>query len=105
MSFHYYLYRRDSGEMEVNMQIKNGFMLREIAGQSVVVPLGARVVKFNGIMTLSESGALLWRKLEKDSSMDEMVELLLAEYNIDKDTAQKDVEEFVESMKSSSILE
>ncbi|MHB8062197.1 MAG: PqqD family protein [Ruminiclostridium sp.] len=86
------------------MQIKNGFMLREIAGQSVVVPLGSRVVEFNGIMTLSESGALLWRKLEENSSVDEMVELLLTEYDIDRNTAQKDVEEFVEGMKSNSIL-
>lgn len=38
--------------------IKNWFMLREIAGQSVVVPIGSEVVEFNGIMTLSESGAL-----------------------------------------------
>lgn len=89
----------------MNMQIKTGFMLRDIAGQSVVVPLGARVVEFNGIMTLSESGALLWRKLEKNSSIDEMIELLLAEYDIDKDTAQRDVEDFVGSMKSNSIIE
>jgi len=89
----------------MNMQIKTGFMLRDIAGQSVVVPLGARVVEFNGIMTLSESAALLWRKLEKNSSIDEMIDLILTEYDIDKDTAQKDVEEFVENMRSNSILE
>ena len=87
------------------MQIKNGFMLRDIAGQAVVVPLGSRVVEFNGIMTLSESGALLWRKLEKNSSFEEMVELLLAEYDIDKETASKDVENFLESMRSNKILE
>ena len=87
------------------MQIKSGFMLRETAGQSVVVPLGSRVVEFNGIMTLSESGALLWRKLENNASMEELVELLLKEYSIDENTAQKDVGDFVESMRSNSILE
>lgn len=87
------------------MQIKPGFMLREIAGQSVVVPLGSRVVEFNGIMTLSESGALLWKKLETNSSIDELVELLLKEYDIDETTAQEDVGDFVESMRSNSILE
>ncbi len=87
------------------MQIKNGFMLRDIAGQAVVVPLGSRVVEFNGIMTLSESGALLWRKLENNSSFEEMVELLLTEYDIDKETASKDVENFLESMRSNKILE
>lgn len=87
------------------MLIKNGFMLREIAGQSVVVPLGARVVEFNGIMTLSESGALLWRSLEKDATIEEMVDALLAEYEVDRETAARDVEDFVECMKSNSLIE
>ncbi len=87
------------------MHIKNGFMLREIAGQSVVVPLGARVVEFNGIMTLSESGAVLWRKLEKETTFEEMVAALLAEYDVDKDTASKDVEDFVECMRSNSLID
>jgi hypothetical protein len=87
------------------MLIKNGFMLREIAGQSVVVPLGARVVEFNGIMTLSESGAFLWRRLEKNASIEEMVNALLDEYDVDRDTATKDVEDFVECMRSNSLIE
>lgn len=87
------------------MRIKNGFMLRDIAGQAVVVPLGSRVVEFNGIMTLSESGALLWRKLENDASFEEMVDLLITEYDIDRETASKDIENFLESMRSKNILE
>jgi len=90
---------------EVKMRIKNGFMLRDIAGQAVVVPLGSRVVEFNGIMTLSESGALLWRKLENDASFEEMVDLLITEYDIDRETASKDIENFLESMRSKNILE
>lgn len=90
---------------EVKMRIKNGFMLRDIAGQAVVVPLGSRVVEFNGIMTLSESGALLWRKLENDASFEEMVDLLITEYDIDRETAGKDIENFLESMRSKNILE
>ncbi len=87
------------------MHVKSGFMLREIAGQSVVVPLGARVVEFNGIMTLSESGALLWRRLENGATIEEMVELLLQEYEIDRDTASKDVEEFIDNMASNKLIE
>lgn len=87
------------------MKLKNGFMLREIAGQSVVVPLGARVVEFNGIMTLSESGALLWSELEKGADIDQMVDKILKEYDIDQDTARRDVADFVEYMKQNNILE
>lgn len=87
------------------MKIKSGFMLREIAGQPVVVPLGTRVVEFNGIMTLSESGALLWKELEKGSSADELVDLLLSVYDIDRETAQSDVEQFIQSMADTSLVE
>jgi hypothetical protein len=61
------------------MKLKSGFMLREIAGQWVVVPLGSRVVEFNSIMTLSETGAFLWRLLEKGTTEDEMVQAILEE--------------------------
>lgn len=77
------------------MKLKDGFMLREIAGTWIVVPIGQRVVEFNGLMTLSESGALLWKKLEKGADKDELIEAVLAEYEIDRDTAEGDVVEFI----------
>jgi len=87
------------------VRIKNGFMLRKLAGQSVVVPLGARVVEFNGIMTLSESGALLWQKLQDGATEDELVQEILSNYNIDENTARTDVKAFIESMSARNILE
>ena len=45
------------------MTLKKGFMLRSIAGTHVVIPLGERVVDFNGILTLNETGAFLWELL------------------------------------------
>jgi hypothetical protein len=77
------------------MKLKDGFMLREIAGTWIVVPIGQRVVEFNGLMTLSESGALLWKKLESGADKEELVEAVLAEYDIDRDTAEGDVVEFI----------
>jgi hypothetical protein len=90
---------------ELEMKIKDGFMLREIAGQSVVVPLGQRVVEFNGIITLSESGAYLWKKLEKETSENELVEFVTGEYSVDAETAKNDIKEFIESMKFKKLLD
>lgn len=87
------------------MKLKNGFMSREVAGQWVVVPLGERVVEFNGIMTLSESGALLWRALEKDVSEEELVQSVLNEYNIDEKTAKIDVQEFILTLREKGLIE
>lgn len=87
------------------MKIKDGFMLREIAGQWVVVPLGSRVVEFNSIMTLTESGAILWRMMEKGSGEDEMIKALLAEYDVDESVVREDVHAFVESVVDKGICE
>ena len=87
------------------MKIKNGFMLREVAGQWVVIPLGERVVEFNGIMTLSESGALLWKVLEKEVLEEELVQAVLMEYSIDKETATSDVLEFTTRLREKGLIE
>ncbi len=77
------------------MKVKDGFMLREIAGQWVVVPLGEMVVEFNGIITLTETGALLWRKLETGAEEDDLVKALMDEYDVDEATAREDVKSFL----------
>lgn len=86
------------------MKLKDGFMLREIAGQWIVVPIGARVVEFNGIITLNETGAFIWKCLEEGKSKSDALESMLKEYDIDQATAQIDMEEFIESMKENNLF-
>jgi Coenzyme PQQ synthesis protein D (PqqD). len=87
------------------LKIKEGFMLREVAGQWIVVPLGERVVEFSGIMTLSESGAELWRKMEQSTTQKELIDTILSEYNVDEETAKEDVLEFVNKLKDKNLIE
>ena len=87
------------------MKIKNGFMLRQIAGSWVVVPLGQRVVEFNGLMTLSDSGALIWKSLEKGAEMDELINLLLSEYDIDENTVRTDTEELISNIRIRGLID
>lgn len=88
------------------MKIKPGFLLREIAGSWIVVPIGQRVVEFNGLLSLSESGALLWHKLEKEvEKEEELVNALTEEYDIDVETAKEDVREFISSIRERGLIE
>ncbi len=87
------------------MKIKDGFMLREVAGQWVVIPLGERVVEFNGIMTLSESGALLWKQMEQNITEEELLKVILAEYSVDEETAREDISEFIKKINTAGLLE
>lgn len=78
------------------MKIKDGFLLREIADMWVVVPLGERVIEFNGLINLSESGALIWRALEKEvKDKSELIKLIMNQYEVDEEMARMDTDEFL----------
>jgi hypothetical protein len=88
------------------MRVKQGFLLREIADSWVVVPIGQRVVEFNGLMSLSESGALLWRRLEdKVEDNQELISLLTKNYDVDEKIARADVQEFLSAIAERGFIE
>ncbi|MBQ8141121.1 MAG: PqqD family protein [Clostridia bacterium] len=87
------------------MKIKNGFVVREIAGQSIVIALGEATKEFNGMIKLNETGRLIWDMLSEGKSSDEIVKRITDEYEIDADTAGKDVEVFINTLKGANILE
>ncbi len=87
------------------MKVKNGFVVRSIAGESVVVALGEASKSFNGIIKLNETGRFLWDKLSEGCDTEGLVEAILSEYEIDRQTAEADVSRFVDTLKGASILE
>lgn len=87
------------------MRLKDGYELIKIIEEWVVVPVGDKMLAVNGILTLSESGAFLWDKLKNDLNISELVSLLLAEYGVDENTAEIDVNEFVADLKKLGLLE
>lgn len=87
------------------MKLKEGFILKEIVGNHLVVPIGSNLVDFNAIMTLNDTGAFLWEQLQTDKDVDELVNAMCKEYDIGKDAAKNDVEEFVNTLKSTNLFE
>lgn len=86
------------------MKIKEGFAKRDIAGSTIVVPVGSVSREFNGMITLNESGSFFWDCFLKDITIDEAVELVLAEYDVDEATAKKDIEKFVDMLRENNLL-
>ena len=88
------------------MKIKEGFILKEIAGSYVVVPVGDSLVDFSLMITTNETGAFLWKQLLNDTSVSQLVDALKNEYEgaSDEDLAA-DVEEFVSLLNENGILE
>lgn len=87
------------------MKIKEGFILREVAGSYLVVAVGKAVKEFGGVVNLNETGAFLWKLLEKSSTKSEMVDALLNEYDVDRDTAEKDVKAFTDKLMEAKLVE
>ena len=71
----------------------------------VVVAAGHAAADFNGILTLNESGAELWRRLEEDADRKGLVDFLLKEYNVDEETATKDVDLFLDKLRAANCLQ
>ena len=87
------------------MKISKEFILREIAGEYILVPVGKTALTFNGLVTVNEVGALIWGMLEKGSDVSTIVNGILDEYDVDEQTATADVLEFITYLKSNNIID
>ena len=85
------------------MKIKDGFLLRQVAGQTVVLPVGGGL-DLNMMITLNDTGAFLWEKLQAEIDEDGLVAALLAEYDVDQETARKSVQAFVAKLNENGFL-
>lgn len=85
------------------MKIKEGFLLREVAGQTVVLPCGDGL-DMNMMITLNDTGKFLWQLLEQGSDESALVAALLAEYDVDAQTAAKSVSAFVAKLKENDFV-
>ena len=88
------------------MKIKEGFILREMCGENIVSAEGLEHINFNKLISLNESAAYLWKELcGKEFSTEEMAELLIARYGIDKELALKDSAALCEAWVKAGIAE
>ena len=85
------------------MKLKDGFILREVAGQTVVLPVSGDL-DLNMMITLNETGAFLWKQLENENDQAGLVAALLAEYDVDEATAKTAVEGFVAKLNENGFL-
>ena len=87
------------------MKIKKGFVVREVGGETVVVPVGAMSKTFHGMINLNETGAFLWSFFQTEHSVEEGVKALLGEYDVDEEIAKLDVEKFVATLTKNGFAE
>ena len=90
----------------MSIKIKKGFVLRKIGPQYMAVPFGAMTRDVQGMISLTESGYLLWQALESGvDSKEALVARLLEEYDVEEEDAAADVEEFLVFLRGIGVVE
>lgn len=87
------------------MKIKEGFILRNVAGNNVVIPIGQATIDFNGMMSLNDTGAFLFGKLIEGISREDLIAAVMEEYGIEKELAEKDVDNFIKKVEGEDLFE
>ncbi len=88
------------------MKIKEGFILRQICGEYVVVGEGLAQVNFNKMLSLNESAAYLWKAVEgKEFTEEDLVQLLLNQYEVTREVAENDVKKLIAIWKEQGVAE
>ena len=87
------------------MKIKNNFLLRQVADTWVVMPIGQEMLDFNGMLTLNETGAFLWQKLQEGADLDGLVAALTGEYDVSAEIARADVQAFLDKLVKAGCTE
>ncbi len=86
-------------------KIKEGFILRKIGPQVMAVPVGRLTSEIHGMIALSESGELLWKLLSDGADKEILINALLEEYEIDRETAEKDTQRFIDNLTEQGALQ
>ncbi|MGN0294301.1 MAG: PqqD family protein [Lachnospiraceae bacterium] len=86
------------------MRIEKEFVLREIAGDYIIIPTGKTVLEFNGLITVNEVGVSLWKMLQQDVTMEDLVKGILDEYDVEESVAREDIQEFLDTLVKGGIL-
>lgn len=87
------------------MRIKEGFVLRQIGDDSIVVALGEGAEEFRGIIRLNETGAFLFKTIQSGvDGEDALCDALVREYSVDRETASRDVDSYVRHLQAAGLL-
>jgi len=89
------------------MKAKKGFNLRDICGERIIVAEGKENIDFSNIISMNETSAYLWENIQNKDSFneDDLVNLLMQNYDVDRSTATKDVKELAAQWKQAGIIE
>ena len=85
-------------------QVRDGYIHRQVAGNDVLISVGANVANFNGFISLNPTASFLWDALSQPHTSLELTRLLTEEFDVSEQTAREDVEEFLRMLLANSMV-
>lgn len=86
------------------MKINGEFILRQVAGESILVPVGKTALSINGIITLNPVSLEIWQGVEAGADREQILQSILDKFEIDTETAAADLDEFLGQLRTNGFL-
>ena len=91
-------------EKYTGMVINGKFVLREVAGEILLVPVRETAMRINGVFTLNDVGAIIWKGIEDGVTRERAIESIASGFNVDEKTAAADYDEYVSALLEAGII-
>ncbi len=90
---------------EKDMKAKDGFVLRNVVGEYILMPVGDNIAKFKGTILLNEVSALVWEKLQNPISKADLLQAILDEFEVERAVAAADLDVLLTTLRSYGVIE
>lgn len=87
------------------MKIKDGYILKKVAGENIVIATDEARISFNGIITFNEVGAEVFERLDGTRTLEQIVDEIAAIYNAPREIIESDIKKLIEKMKNHGLIE
>ena len=87
------------------MKIKDGFILKDVAGSKIVIATGAQRINFNGVITFNDVGAEVFNMLDGTNSVEDIISKISADFNVDSNRVKNEVEILIEKMRKHKLID
>ena len=87
------------------MKAKSGFVLREVVGEYILMPVGENIGHFNGTIVMNDVAALVWEKLQNPVSRDDLLKAVQDEYEVEKAVASADLDALLDTFRKYGVIE
>jgi hypothetical protein len=87
------------------MKRKDSFILQDVAGENLLIPIGSQVMDMNGMVILNDTGRCVWELLAEDCTVDKLAAAVAERFDVPADRARADVQTFLDEITRMGMVE